>query len=67
MHGEMGRVTTPIRVGNWPDAELLAIGARKEQPRALETDVLVDTGAVKLYLRSSLIQQPGLRPIGQIQ
>jgi predicted aspartyl protease len=67
MHGEMGRVTTAIRVENWLDTELLAMGARKEHPRGLETDALVDTGAAKLYLKSSLIQQLGLRPIGQIR
>ena len=59
-------MTTPIRAENWLDTELRAIGARKEEPRRLETDALVDTGAVKLYLRASLIQQLGLRPIGQI-
>ena len=63
----MGRVTTRIRVENWLDAELLAIGARKEKPRTIETDALVDTGAVKFYLRSSVIQQLGLRPIGEIK
>jgi predicted aspartyl protease len=65
MTKSMGRVTTPIRVENWLDAELLAIGSRKEQPRAIQTDALVDTGAVKFYLKSSLIQQLGLRQIGE--
>ena|SRR5207247_403826 len=63
----MGKVTARIRVENWLDAEMLAIGARKEQPRAVETEALVDTGAVKFYLRSSVIQQLGLRPIGEIR
>jgi len=62
----MGRVTTRIRVENWLDAELLALGARKEKPRVVETDALVDTGAVKFYLKSSVIQQLGLREIGEI-
>ena len=61
----MGKVMTRIRVENWLDAELLATGSRKEKPRAVETEALVDTGAVKFYLRSSLIQQLGLRLIGQ--
>ena len=63
----MGKVMTPIKVENWLDAEMLASGFRKEKPRAVETDALVDTGAVKFYLRSSVIQQLGLRPIGEIK
>ena len=63
----MGRVTTPIKVENWLDAELLALGTRKEKPRMVETEALVDTGAVKFYLRSSVIQQLGLRLIGEIK
>jgi predicted aspartyl protease len=67
MTENMGRVTTPIKVENWLDAEMLAIGARKEKPRAVETEALVDTGAVKFYLRASVIQQLGLRLIGEIK
>src|SRR5438128_12603883 len=67
MTGNMGRVTTRIRVENWLDAGMLAVGARKEKPRVVETDALVDTGAVKFYLKSSIIQQLGLRPVGEIK
>lgn len=63
----MGRVTTRIKVENWLDAELLAIGARKDQPRSVETEALVDTGAAKFYLKASVIQQLGLRPIDEIK
>jgi predicted aspartyl protease len=63
----MRKVRTKIRVENWLDAELVAVGARKEQPRAIETDALVDTGAVKFYLRTSIIRELGLRPIGEIR
>jgi predicted aspartyl protease len=45
---------------------MLAIGARKELPRVVETEALVDTGAVKFYLKTSVIQQLGLRLIGEI-
>ncbi len=62
----MGKVTTQIKVTNWLDAELSAVGARQEKPRAIETEALVDTGAVKFYLRASLIQELGLRPVGEI-
>src|SRR2546421_8255560 len=67
MEDTMGKVMTPIKVGNWLDAELLALGTRKEKPRTVETEALVDTGAVKFYLRSSVIQQLGLRLIGEIK
>ena len=63
----MGKVITPIKVENWLDAELVAAGSRKEKPRTVETEALVDTGAVKFYLKSSIIQKLGLRPIGEIQ
>src|SRR3954466_14892189 len=33
MQNDMGKVTARIKVENWLDAELLAIGARKEAPR----------------------------------
>jgi predicted aspartyl protease len=67
MAENMGRGTARIRVENWLDAELLAAGARKEKPRTVEADALVDTGAAKFYLRSSLIRQLGLRQIGEIK
>jgi predicted aspartyl protease len=67
MPNDMGKVVTKIRVENWLDAELLAVGARTERPRAIETEALVDTGAVKFYLKSSLIRELGLRPIGEIR
>jgi len=67
MKSDMGKVITPIKVENWLDAELVAAGSRKEKPRTVETEALVDTGAVKFYLKSSVIQKLGLRPIGEIQ
>ena len=67
MKDTMGKVVTTIKVANWFDLESLAAGTRKEKPRALETSALVDTGAVKFYLKSSIIRELGLRPVGQIQ
>jgi hypothetical protein len=62
----MGKVSVRIKVKNWDDLALLALGERTSQPRSVETDALVDTGAVKLYLQSSVIQRLGLRPIGTV-
>jgi hypothetical protein len=63
----MGKVITRIKVSNWDDVALQAIGARQDQPRSLETDALVDTGEAKFHLRSALIRELGLRPVGQIK
>jgi predicted aspartyl protease len=62
----MGKVITRIKVENWSDTEMVVAGFRKEKPRSVEVDALVDTGAVQFYLKSSVIQQLGLRPIGEI-
>jgi predicted aspartyl protease len=66
MKNDMGKVMTRIKVASWDDLALLANGARTEKPRALETDALVDTGAVKFYLKSSIIRELGLRPVGEV-
>lgn len=63
----MGKVITRIKVENWSDTEMVAAGFRKEKPRTVETDALVDTGAVKFYLKTSMIQQLGLSAIGEIK
>lgn len=63
----MGKVTARIKVTNWLDSEMQAMGSRKDAPRMVEADALVDTGAVKFYLKKSVIQQLGLHPIGEIK
>ena len=60
---EMGKITTQIKVRNWADLERLATGATDKPPRLFEGEAIVDTGAVHLYLRKSVIQQLGLREI----
>jgi len=62
----MGEVTVPIKVQNWLDVEKTALGERSEPPRAVQARALVDAGAVRLYLRASLIRRLGLRPIREI-
>lgn len=56
-----------ITVANWEDMALQSAGMRTEQPRAVKTNALVDTGAVKFYLKTSIIRELGLRPVGEIQ
>lgn len=62
----MGQVNTHIKVANWLDLEKVALGERAEPPRAAEAEALVDTGAVRFYLRASLVKQLGLRPIRKV-
>jgi predicted aspartyl protease len=67
MKDSMGKVTALIKVSNWFDLESVAAGTRTDEPRAMETSALVDTGAVKFYLKSSIIRELGLRAVGKIQ
>ena len=67
MKDDMGKVIAQIKVDNWLDVELITAGVRKEEPRSVETEALVDTGAVKFYLKSSVIRQLGLHPVGEIR
>lgn len=59
----MGKVVTRIKVQNWDDIALLAIGQTEKAPRSVEAEAVVDTGAVMLYLQESVIQRLGLRPL----
>ena len=38
----------------------------KRKPRSVETDALVDTGATRLYLKSSVIKALGLKKTGTV-
>jgi predicted aspartyl protease len=67
MNNDMGKVTARIRVENWLDSELVREGVRKEKPRCVETEALVDTGAVKFYLKRSVVQQLALHPVGEVK
>ena len=62
----MGQVNTRIKVANWLDLEKAALGERTDPPRAAEVEALVDTGAVRFYLRSSVVKQLGLRAIRKV-
>ena len=61
----MGKVVVRIKVANWSDIELLALGQTTRPPRIVQAEALVDTGATGLYLKASLIAQLGLRHIGE--
>jgi hypothetical protein len=59
----MGQVNIRIKVANWLHLEKIALGERAEPARSAEVEALVDTCAVRFYLRASLVKQLGLRPI----
>ena len=56
----MGKVIVKIKLTNLKDSFLAAAGARKAQPRTMEVEALVDTGATRLYLKPSVIKKLGL-------
>ena len=58
---EMGKITTQIKVQNWADLERLAAGDTDKPPRSFAGEAIVDTGAVHLYLKKSIIELLGLR------
>jgi predicted aspartyl protease len=62
----MGELKVPITVQNWLDVEKVALGERSEPPPKAMVEALVDTGAGRLYLKSSVINQLGLRRVRDI-
>ena len=63
----MGKVIVKIKLTNHEDLVLRAAKVRKSRPRTVEAEALVDTGATRLYLQSSLIKSLGLRRDNEVQ
>ncbi|WNZ25853.1 clan AA aspartic protease [Leptolyngbya sp. NK1-12] len=62
----MGAVRTNIKLTNAVDEELVARGLLAPRLlRTCEVDALVDTGSVYLVLPKAIVQQLGLRIVGQ--
>ena len=57
----MGRVVVKIKLTNFTDLELQNQGLLKGEPRSIEVETLVDTGATRLLLQRGVIQALGLR------
>ena len=62
----MGKVVAQIKLTNYLDLELKRLKLRREKPRAVQTDALVDTGATRLYLKRSVIKALGLKKEGEV-
>ncbi len=58
---EAGKVTTEIKVQNSFDLLRFGNGETERTPRSFEGCAIVDTGALHLYLRESIVAQLGLR------
>ena len=63
----MGKVIATIKLTNLKDKFLKAAGARKEKPRQLNVETLVDTGATRLYLKPSVIKRLGLERVDTVR
>jgi predicted aspartyl protease len=62
----MGRIVVKIKLTNYLDEQLRQLKLRKEMPRSVQTEALVDTGATRLYLQSNIIRALGLRSEGAV-
>ena len=58
--GEMGKVIVKIKLTNLFDLGAQRRNLSTAQPREVEVEALVDTGATRLYLKPSIIRQLGL-------
>src|SRR2546426_7990726 len=62
----MGKVVVKIKLTNYLDLELKAMKLLQGRPRSVQTEALVDTGATRLYLKSSVIKALGLKKTGAV-
>jgi predicted aspartyl protease len=63
----MGKVIIKIKLTNQADLVLQDLKLLKGQPRSVEAEALVDTGATRLYLKPSVIRALGLKQVDYIQ
>ncbi|MGH8244963.1 MAG: aspartyl protease family protein, partial [Gammaproteobacteria bacterium] len=63
----MGKVIAKVKLTNLYDIALRARKVSKAAPRQVEVDALVDTGATRLYLKSSVIKSLGLNPVDRLR
>jgi predicted aspartyl protease len=62
----MGKVVVQLKLTNYVDEQLKRLKLRKQAPRSLLAEALVDTGATRLYLQSRAIRALGLRKEGDV-
>lgn len=62
----MGKVIVKLKLTNYVDLQMSKLKLRKTKPRSVEAEALVDTGATRLYLKSSLIKALGLKKENEV-
>ena len=62
----MGKIIVKVKLTNYLDEQLKKLKLRKDKPRSVETEALVDTGATRLYLKSNVIRALGLKKEGEM-
>jgi predicted aspartyl protease len=62
----MGKVTATFTLTNYTDVVAKELKVLKGKPRTVEVEALVDTGATRLYLKPSIIEQLGLSKTGTV-
>ncbi len=62
----MGKVIVKLKLTNHGDAVLRDRKVSRTEPRQIEVDALVDTGATRLYLKTSVIKALGLKKKGEV-
>jgi len=62
----MGKVLVKIKLTNYLEFQLKQRRPLKGKPRSGETEALVDTGATRLYLKTSVIRALGLEKEGEV-
>ncbi len=62
----MGKVMVQVKLTNYVEEQLKKLKRLEGKPRSLQVDMLVDTGATRLYLQSGVIRALGLRKEGEV-
>jgi predicted aspartyl protease len=62
----MGKVVVKVKLTNYVEEQLKKLKLLKGQPRCVEAEALVDTGATRLYLQTRTIRALGLRKEGEV-
>ena len=63
----VGKVPVKIKLTNQGDLVAVQRKLSKAKPRTIQAEALVDAGATRLYLQSSLIKALGLRKESEVQ
>jgi len=63
----MGKVVVKIKLTNLFDLAVYTRHVSKTKPRKVEVDALADTGAIRLYLKPSVIKKLGLQRVDAVR